>query len=92
MLKALSEKISQDFSDAIEAEKRARSLVISGIVKLQEDALDVDCVLSEAFWMGRFDPSRKRLVKVVLPSTYCFSLMHACYAPPTSQEFFFARV
>lgn len=89
MLRALSDKIPKDFSDAIEAEKRARSLVISGIEEpdqslgaseksrfLQErvneilDVLNVDCAPSEVFWMGKFDPSRKRLVKVLLPSTY----------------------
>ncbi|XGW16282.1 hypothetical protein V3C99_001610, partial [Haemonchus contortus] len=87
MLNVLSEKISNEISEQVEAEKRARSLVVSGIdeaphqLKPSErqkdlenkvadllDVLEVECRPVEIYRMGKLDPSRPRLVKILLPS------------------------
>ncbi|KAK6038767.1 reverse transcriptase [Cooperia oncophora] len=87
MLMALSDKISNSFSDYFEREKRSRSIVIAGVEESKRDlapsarqnelettvarildALDVECRPCEVFRMGKLDPMKPRLVKVVLPT------------------------
>ncbi|PIO76882.1 hypothetical protein TELCIR_01034 [Teladorsagia circumcincta] len=87
LLIALSDKIPKEFSESIESEKRARSIVISGLKEAPNDlppshrqksleddvskvldALKVECRPSEIYRIGKSDPKRPRLVKVVLPA------------------------
>lgn len=87
ILLAAARKIPADISEALESEKRSRSIVIRGLEEavgdispfakqtvLEEDVgrilevLDVECRPTEVYRMGRPNPQRPRLVKVVLPS------------------------
>ncbi|KIH43934.1 hypothetical protein ANCDUO_26053 [Ancylostoma duodenale] len=91
LLLDLSSKIPKDFKELIEADKRARSIVMSGLEEPEEhmrlldrgldlndkvcdilEILKVDARPSEVFRMGKPNPARPRLVKVVLPSTSCW--------------------
>ncbi|KAK6062102.1 hypothetical protein COOONC_00230 [Cooperia oncophora] len=76
--------LCSDFTEAIENEKRARTIVVYGleepneglplrIVKtiLRENILKVECRPCEVYRMGKRDPKRPRLVKVVLPLAHC---------------------
>ncbi|VDL62590.1 unnamed protein product [Nippostrongylus brasiliensis] len=90
-LTTLAERIPREFSEALEGEKRGRSVVISGLEEARADlppsarqkdlegkvarvldALDVECAPTEVYRMGRPDPARPRLVKIVFPSTAHF--------------------
>ncbi|EYB90673.1 hypothetical protein Y032_0216g2378 [Ancylostoma ceylanicum] len=84
---ALSHIVSADVSKVADEEKRARSVVLSGIpeadpgsrpserqVDLENkvmdvlNVLDVECRPVEVYRLGRPDPSRPRLIKVVFPT------------------------
>ncbi|EYC04637.1 hypothetical protein Y032_0086g1901 [Ancylostoma ceylanicum] len=84
---ALKTRLPQGVADAVEAEKRGRSIVISGIPEcgldqplsvrqkdLEQkvvsilDTMKVDCVPEVTYRLGKFENSKPRLVKVVLPS------------------------
>nr|CDJ82952.1 unnamed protein product [Haemonchus contortus] len=88
LLIALSDKIPREFSESINSEKKARSIVVYGLEEagtelrpserqkdLEEkvtkvlDALKVECRPCEVYRMGKPDPKRPRLVKVVLPAS-----------------------
>ncbi|EYC43207.1 hypothetical protein Y032_0500g2579 [Ancylostoma ceylanicum] len=89
LLSVLGRRLASKFADQLEADKRSRSIVISGLAEsdgntnqteslkeLEEkvsnvlDALNTHCRPMDIYRMGKFDPSRSRLVKVVLPSTF----------------------
>ncbi|VDL80243.1 unnamed protein product [Nippostrongylus brasiliensis] len=54
--------------DQLPPSRRHDDLV--GKVRSLMDALDLECMPSEVFRMGRPRPNKPRLVKIVLPSTY----------------------
>ncbi|KAK6764800.1 hypothetical protein RB195_024936 [Necator americanus] len=85
MLAALSEKVRMDFAEQFEADKRSRSVVISGLPdsgsserldNLEEKvndillALNVSCRPVDLYRMGKPNASHPRLVKVVFPSQF----------------------
>ncbi|KIH51133.1 hypothetical protein ANCDUO_18783 [Ancylostoma duodenale] len=87
MLRKLVGKLARETAEKIEEEKRARSVVISGLAeappgslpsdcqkdletKVEKilDVLQIECRPAELRRMGRPDPSRPRLVKLVFPT------------------------
>ncbi|KAK6735835.1 hypothetical protein RB195_018842 [Necator americanus] len=89
MLAVLAEKVKTDFVEQLEADKRSRSMVISGLPEsggssssserlddLEEKvneillSLNVSRRAIDLYRMGKLNPSRPRLVKVVLPSQF----------------------